>query len=337
MPGYDLRQWYFLNANGQWEGPQAAPAEAQQQGVYYDVEQLNALQRRFLDAMQQADGAKQPPEAEEPDDMPSNLRLLNTFKIGSDPEFVVLAADGSLCTAEDLNIPHAGAVGYDHGGRVLEIRPRPSRHARTHLRSIALLLTQDSRLATARKQARWQAGAMSTALQGHEPLGGHIHLDVPYADEASKQRIAAMGRLTKQLEDCEVFPRKDCDWRRRDWPQYGGYDNVRPAGHNYRLEYRAPASWLFSPRVALYALTAYKLACAAPEATACLSAEGSARELRKFMESFRGKDDDADYILEKFLEHGGLKTIKGDPDADVKAVWSDPHFLEVLNASLSAR
>lgn len=326
MPEGDGRVWYQLNANGNWEGPLNA---AGQQDQWYDAAWLQQMDNWFV---------KPAAAPEEPDEMPANLKLLNEFKIGSDPEFIVLDKDGAQVFAGALGIGHDGAVGFDHGGRVLEVRPRPSRHARTHLRSIARLLTQDPRLELARKQARWQAGAMSTAMRDrHEPLGGHIHLDVPYAGELAQKRIAAMAKLTKQLEDCEVFPKKDCNWRRRDWPDYGGYLNVRPAGANNRLEYRAPASWLFSPRVALYALTAYKLACAAPEATACLSAEGSARELRKFMESFRGKDDDADYMLEKFLEHGGLKTIKGDPDADVKAVWSDPHFLEVLDASLQAR
>jgi hypothetical protein len=309
--------------------PEAAmqPGVAQQPGMYYNVDLIRQMQDQLL---QQAQWNAQPvfqervprevPELpEEEDKMPPKAQLINSYKIGSDPEFICLGAKGELQEVTALLAPY-GRVGYDHNGRIAEIRPSASRCALTHTRNIAELLNGEG--AKPIRNYRWKAGGFFKGDYNRESLGGHIHFDLPFAESA--KYVPALDRLTQQLEDCDVLPRTECAERRKHGQNYGRFGDIRPAGRGkvQRLEYRTPASWLFDPKTALYCLTTYKLAAAEPAvALDMLSKEGSAGELRKFLETFRGKDDDADFVLEKFLEKGGLRTIKGNPDADVRAAW----------------
>ena len=304
---------WIVHRNGTWasmESPSVADAQFQQQVQNWS----NAG-----DLMPQS-----PKEPEEPDEMPAKLRLVNEYKIGSDPEFIPLGPKGGHISLQSI-LPHLGQVGWDHNGRIAELRPPASRHALTHVKAIARLLNSDA--VKPIRDYKWRAGAAYKypGSGTHESLGGHIHFDFPYARRGEK--LPALDRLTLQLEQTDVLPRSECETRREG--HFGHWGDCRPAGraNNPRLEYRTPASWLFSPRTALYCLTTYKLALADPMFTLeTLSDDGSAAELRRFIEAFRNKDDDADFILERFLEHGGLRTIKGNPDADMRTAWSGTLF-----------
>jgi hypothetical protein len=303
-----------------WEPEQAAANVALNAAydnfVMGQYQNVYPAQQRFM----QERAAREVPELpEEEDKMPPKAQLINSYKIGSDPEFICLGAKGELQEVTALLAPY-GRVGYDHNGRIAEIRPSASRCALTHTRNIAELLNGEG--AKPIRNYRWKAGGFFKGDYNRESLGGHIHFDLPFAESA--KYVPALDRLTQQLEDCDVLPRTECAERRKHGQNYGRFGDVRPAGRGkvQRLEYRTPASWLFDPKTALYCLTTYKLAAAEPAvALDMLSKEGSAGELRKFLETFRGKDDDADFVLEKFLEKGGLRTIKGNPDADVRAAW----------------
>jgi hypothetical protein len=262
-------------------------------------------------------------QPEAADNMPENLKLLNSWRVGTDPEFVVF--DGANIKDMKYLIPHDGPVGYDHGGRVAEIRPVASRSCSQVVRNIQKLIKEDP---AALKLAayKWRAGAVVGDATRKECLGGHVHLDMPLKD--ARASLGALDAFTKQIEGVDMLPTKECEERRLLFNgQYGKMDggdgHVRAAGRNQRLEYRAVASWLFSPKTALFCLTGYKLALFAPAISReFLAGPASNRRLRLFFEAFRHKDDDADRILEG-IDSGGIKSWRGLHDGDVKQTWQE--------------
>lgn len=303
--------------------PPAANIFVGQQHAYYNAEVVAGLMQNAVAA---------PEREEEKDDMPANFKTVNNFKVGCDPEFACLDAHGRLQRVDGL-VPHDGPVGYDHGGRIAEFRPRASLSTLQILRNLQKIMNSEG--CAGIRQYKWRGGGCYRyPAEAHrfEPLGGHVHLDVKYLrpgeeTEEYRERLGALDRVTLQLEELDILPKEESRYRRIHGvdfaPKYGQFSDTRPAGRKPRMEYRSPASWIFSPRVALTALTAIKLACAHPRrALEVLGREPSSYQLRHFFELFRGDDDDVRALHDWcFTARKGFKGVRCNPDVDIKEAW----------------
>lgn len=261
----------------------------------------------------------------------AEAKTANQFLVGCDPEFVVLDSDGKLINAADYT-GHAGVVGYDHDGRVWELRPAPSRSIRDIYRRLRGYITGDwSKTKLPSHRYRWRAGALVRHSDGEQPLGGHIHLDVPLYEPVradglvrqysarAREVIGACDEVTRLLESVELLPSTQTQERRRKWPNYGEFSNIReagPRGHE-RIEYRTPPSWLFDPRVALLSLCLYKLAAVDPKSAQAIR-KGSLPAISRFLEHFVDADDDARFIRE---HPKVLPRSAPDPDRNFVRPW----------------
>lgn len=250
----------------------------------------------------------------------SNRPLVNTFLLGTDPEFVLLSADGNLVVPGGL--PHAGTIGSDMGSRVVELRPAAAKSAFTLTRRLQQLLASDARLEPFR-QYRWRAGAYVDVAD--IPLGGHVHLDMPVPPRDSPL-LQALDAATARMEWLDLLPRHESQVRRAEG-RYGQPSDIRSSlGH---LEYRTPPSWLFKPALAFFALTLYKLTAVSPSDALCLFNDNQRAprgRLFRFLELFRGRDVDAERCLDNLVSDGRLRKVRGDPDADFKSLWKELEF-----------
>lgn len=258
--------------------------------------------------------------------------MINDFMVGCDPEFMLL--DGGLTVGAHRYFTHAGEIGYDHGGRVAEFRPSPTRGILPIMKKLQNLVSQAALKAAGR---RFRAGAICN----DDCLGGHIHfgfncfaqkppqgLGVHHGgvlNERGKKVTEALDALTKTLEFLDILPANESAKRRASaqgqGAYYGAYGDVRDChGH---MEYRTMASWLYDPKVAFLCLTAAKLAAADPEG----ALEGLRRcegfpQLRRWLEQYENKDVNAKRLSEKLLA-GGLRPLQVDPGVDFKERWGE--------------
>lgn len=240
-------------------------------------------------------------------------KFLNQFLVGCDPEFILVDATGHVMHVERY-IPHDGPVGWDHEGRVLEVRPAPARGTYTLIKRLRSLLLENAARAGLPEARRWRAGAHFN----RECLGGHIHLDVPFNGPQVKEQIGALDAFTAALEALDVLPARECLARRASG-RYGNYGNVRQADDAPRLEYRTMPSWLFHPVPAFLCLTGAKLATLAPVETCAALAAPTLPKLRAFFELFANRDQNAKRVVEKVF--GPELLLQYDPDADIRETW----------------
>jgi hypothetical protein len=277
---------------------------------YYDAGAIAALQK----AMSPLESKPKP--IEEVEEVPGRkARLVNKFLIGCDPEFVTIH-NGRRCDV-GTHLPREGVVGWDHGGRIAEIRPNPSRGVYRLIKTIQKVLLEEPTLQTL-VHRRWRAGALYADGNTIETLGGHIHIDVPW--DKKTEPVKALDLLTRKLEALDILPKNESA-QRRGRGGYGMYGDARAVAtmDGNRIEYRTMASWLFSPAIAFVCLAGAKLAAHSPDSTlVALKGPASYKQLIKFFELFQGKDDNADRALERVLDKGNLKA---DPDADVRKAW----------------
>ena len=240
-------------------------------------------------------------------------KLANKFRLGCDPEFVALGPKGQIINVHRM-LSHAGPVGWDHNGRVVELRPEPARGAWSLVKRLQALLQEAKPI----QKYRWRAGAYYEDLaDGHAvTLGGHIHFDFP---KGSKDLINALDCITQLLEHLEVLPKAECDNRRHS-SQYGKMSDIRICdGH---IEYRSMASWLYDPYIAFLAITLAKLAAVAPAEALTLSKKTSVAAMVKFLEGFSGKDINADRLLDRFERD--KKWISKSLEDDFRSAWEGP-------------
>lgn len=256
----------------------------------------------------------------------------NSYTIGTDPEFAMLDTHDQVVTFTGPN----GKLGWDHGGRVVEIRTDPSLNVSDLLADIERTLNR--RELVPYRPHKWKAGGIA----GPETLGGHIHFDVPYGANPlqTAAQIQAADLMTRWLEHIEILPKGESEIR-RSAGHYGRFGDVRPAGRRAdgfpRLEYRTPASWLYSPRSAQMVLTALKLALIDPEHTlnALLDMTTTpVTKLRRFIRGFARRDDDAQSLLAAMrTDRNRIAQFRGDPNADIKSTW---HILAPEAATVEA-
>src|SRR5581483_10845768 len=250
-------------------------------------------------------------------------RLINRFKLGADPEFVIAEASRDRrISAEQLKLHVGQAFGADLNGRLVEIRPKAYRNALKVLGSTLQTLrwlalqpyVHDAR-------GRWLAGA----YQFDDGLGGHVHLGRKRElRKVSKflhdknihnavPEIQALDKLALLLTGLGVFPEGEVK-RRRDGDGhgqiYGALGDVRIQAHGY--EYRTFPSWLDSPWLAYFVLVLSKLVILDPDLTKQWRVGKSENCLQNLLAHYKGRDDDAWLALYAWKQHGLPQHIGGD-------------------------
>lgn len=233
--------------------------------------------------------------------------LVNNFLLGADPELVLLDPPTLINGAEHRGTGANFVYGWDHGGYVLEPHPEPALSARQMLHNLKKSL--DVAAADFPKY-RFKAGAYyQNARQRSVTMGGHVHLDIP---TLSNTQITAMDIFGASLEELDILPSKECRDRVASG-LYGRKSDVRTEhGH---VEYRSLCSWLFSRKTSMLCVTGIKLCAVSPESVKTMS---SIKGLKSWLECFKGKDDDVDWILNRGYFD---KSMEAKPDSDVKNVW----------------
>lgn len=260
-----------------------------------------------------------------------NVKVVNEFLIGCDPELIALK-NGQHLNVKDF-FPSKGPIGWDHGGDVIEIRPKPAKTAFTlskHIQDLVKTLKCGDKY---RAGAYFKCDALNVlGSQKEMTLGGHVHIDLTYEliSYEQRQRIAALDEVTHRLEELDVLSKTEMPLRRArgkavfvETPgtPYGSFGDVKVSDTGNRLEYRTMPSWLYSPITTFLALTSAKLAAAHPQETLTHFAfqPATKAKLRGFFELFSHKDVDAKRAVEMIFERN--RNIQRDPDVDVVKTW----------------
>lgn len=174
---------------------------------------------------------------------------LPSLKLGGDPEFGV-----SERFTVDYTINGVGNIGYDHGGDVGELRPRPGKPDRI-IRNLRLMMVKIRELRPA--QNIFGGGGQHLG----KSTGGHIHFgiknncsihDSRYCNNSCAGR-AGFRSLVKALDHYIGRPMRKHKGGRRSYRSYGQLGDIRQKSHGF--EYRTPPSWLTSPELAQSVLT----------------------------------------------------------------------------------
>lgn len=254
-------------------------------------------------------------------------RLLNEFLLGCDPEFVALTRDGNLINAETY-LDSDGEVGTDHGGFVIELRPKPARGTYALIKRLQHYFHEGELpdFVEASGASLLRAGAWVNAKNRHIPLGGHIHIGIGMSyvqSQKQAERVQALDALTNVLERLDILPTRESQTRRQNG-HYGQYGDVRGSGNPPHMEYRSMSSWLHAPAVAMVCLTGAKLAAVDPEGTKTKLQSGTAEfaDLKSWFEQYQTKDTNARRVCEKILAKGHKPLVMA-PDGDVRERWAE--------------
>lgn len=253
-----------------------------------------------------------------------NPRLVNHFKIGCDPEYVMTSRLGIVQRA-DIYMAGGfeGLFGTDGAGTQIELRPRPSKFAVEVVGS----LLQAMRLMSANipeiASYDWMTGGYINGVS----LGGHLHFGRKVKDKYD-QEIDALDTVAGRLEVIGGAPGQR--ERRNNARDYGRWGDVRQQRHGY--EYRSTASFLHSPAWAHLVLTLGKLAVQTPDrfiganCSVPINTNNAApiytNELSKLLDDSVGLDDDAALAKITFEAFKDRKISLMEPDFKLK--WGIP-------------
>jgi hypothetical protein len=252
---------------------------------------------------------------EVPQDFSTQRRYVNHFRLGADPEFLFVAGAVRIDARMVNGMAQGLAYGMDNNGRLVEIRPYPSRSAVGVVASILstlrwLALNQPETLTYS-----WVTGAY---LFG-DGLGGHVHFG--RKRPSRDLEVRALDAIDEELLGAKAYPvpevlrRRQGDERNQ---RYGLPGDIRPQLHGY--EYRTFPSWLDSPELAFLTITLAKLAVHSPQFVigfpAFQDVSRHCQRLRNLLSCYKDIDDDARLALKiiarKFPVHIG---------GDFKARW----------------
>lgn len=251
-------------------------------------------------------------------------KLINTFMLGCDPEFVLVGPGGVANLAHVVE--KKGPIGYDHAGLVGEVHPEPCRGTYSLCKHIQAQIKTYSKPIVARwPNHRWKAGALYESGDGYGrvlTMGGHVHVDYPIQDERYALALKAFELLNERLHALDILPSKENTVRVSHgvYGRKGGPDAVRVKGAGTRWEYRNFSSWLFDPKVAYLTLTLSKLAAADAEGVLATFKDTSYTSLMNCLERYKGKDVNVDRLLDRVM-NGNVKCVQADPDANVVEAW----------------
>lgn len=262
--------------------------------------------------------------------VPKAFRLVNRFKTGADPEFVMCTSTpqrmrdefgtpvsgperDTLVPADGLGLKTGRAFGADMNGRLVEIRPHPSRNQLEVLASTLLTLRWMALTSPKTMSYSWRAGA----FQFRDSLGGHVHFGRKRPTRT--EEVAALDKICTILVQMGVYPKAEVDLRLRGdarGQMYGQFGDFRLQNHGY--EYRTYPSWLDSPLIAYITLVLSKLAVHDPELVASWGTVTGANlntnrnRLLNLLTYYKGRDDDARLLLFALKMRGFPRHVGGD-------------------------
>jgi hypothetical protein len=234
-----------------------------------------------------------------PKDFSGQRRYINRFKIGADPEFIFteLGRPQVRFDARSFGDMHQGlAYGMDNNGRLVEIRPYPSRSA---LNVVASILSTLRWIAVRHPQAvsyDWQSGIFLC----NDGLGGHVHFGRKRPNRT--REIKALDAVSDELINVRIYNGADIQRRRQGdahMQRYGMPGDFRLQQHGY--EYRTFPSWMDSPELAFLVLTLSKLTVHNPTLLSTAPLESWTRHhqrLYNFLSYYKDIDDDARLALQ---------------------------------------
>lgn len=245
-------------------------------------------------------------------------RFLNHFSIGADPEFIFMTG-GVREDARHLGLKAGLAFGADNNGRLVELRPEPSRSVLSVLTSIWLTMHWLAIYVQNTPNYIWRAGAYAEA----DGLGGHVHFGRKQ-DRLRDREVRALDRITHLLYTAGCYDRDEGRLRVRQAQggHYGMQGDIRPQPHGY--EYRTFPSWLDTPWLAYLSMTLGKLAVVSElvpvltQEDGTLTQEQARSQIRLLLAYFKGVDDDARLAYAILSQRGFPRHING---GDLKVNW----------------
>jgi hypothetical protein len=257
--------------------------------------------------------------------MDRQRRLVNHFSIGADPEFVFESRDAlgqiGRVAANDLGLKAGLAWGADNNGRLVELRPQPSRFALSTLTSMWSTLKWLSLLNPTTLQYRWRAGAYFM----QDGLGGHIHFG--RKRPTRPRESAALDTLAFYMFHANIWDQAEGKQRIRNAQGggnhgYGRLGDLREQPYGY--EYRTMPSWLCSPWMAYLSLVLAKLAVHDPTLLPPLhpdlerlTPQQVRGRLLAILAYYKGLDDDAALAFAIYRQQGWPEWSIN----DFKAAW----------------
>jgi hypothetical protein len=240
---------------------------------------------------------------------PKTARLVNRFKLGTDPEFVFFDAQGAYAWAEHLELTTREAFGCDMAGRQAEIRAMPSRFALEVVASIQDSLRWMVEAVPNTQKVIWSA----TAFNGKDGCGGHVHFGrrLPQRD----QDVAIMDTLCKALLDQNILNRANFQVRNLK-THYGHYGDIRLQPHGF--EYRTLPTNLANPWLCYLVLVLSKLAVYEGKLWPHkMDYVAFGEYTLNLLEQYQDIDDDAAIALQAIRQHGFPK----DSQLDFRMPW----------------
>lgn len=255
---------------------------------------------------------------EPPTEVLPRARFLNHFSIGADPEFVLLH-NGVREDARRMGLKAGLAFGADNNGRLVELRPAPSRSGLSVLASIWLTMHWLAAYFPTTLDYTWRSGAYVEA----DGLGGHLHFGRKQ-ERLRERESRALDRITHLLYTAGCYSRDEgrLRYRQAQGGHYGHQGDIRPQPHGW--EYRTLPSWLDTPWLAYLSIVLGKLAVVSElvpqlvQEDGALSAEQARAQIKLLLAFFKGVDDDARLAF-AILTHRSLpQHVAG---ADMKTNW----------------
>jgi len=267
-------------------------------------------------------------------DLTRQRRLINHFSVGADPEFVFEQVDAlggrARVDANTQGMKAGLAFGADNNGRLVEIRPRPSRFVLETLASTWSTLKWMALLCPATVKYHWRAGA----FYANDGLGGHIHFGRRRPQKS--REVAALDTLAFWLYHSNVWDQAEGRRRIRE-AQGGGNHGYGRLGDKrdqpYGYEYRTFPSWLCSPWMSYLPMVLAKLAVFDPMLFPLLE-ESMEKEtpvlirarLGAILAYYKGRDDDA-ALAHAVLSRQGFPRWEV---CDLKEAWGIPKTADLL-------
>lgn len=252
--------------------------------------------------------------------------FLNSYKVGADPEFVMLDSGNRVIRGGDFwrdalyGSSTSAEVGLDHSGRVAELRPPAAKGTYTLIRNMRRQLLENPFLKSVPGVSKILAGAMAP---NGDSMGGHVHFDYEtFGARLENPVLGALNVLTEHFVEAGFFPEEDC--QRRIAHGYGDQRDAVRFQEGRSVEYRCAPSWLYSPQLAMLYLTAAKLIPLNPAESEKILSRKAFRKLREFFEQF-GRDANARRVIEKILDPiSSPEEIPQDPTVDIRMLWERP-------------
>jgi hypothetical protein len=253
-----------------------------------------------------------------------NPRLVNSFKIGADPEFVFESESETHAALEpgkirkkrvdatSIGLRTGLFAGADQNGRLVEVRPAAHRSALHVMASLVDSLRWLGMVYPDTLGLNWLAGA----YQYDDGIGGHVHFGRKRPSRVME--VTALDAVTSALYKLKMFPDRQVQARRTGGVDgrgaYGNFSDYRLQMHGY--EYRTLPSWLDNPWLAYFVLTVTKLAVINPKLVrpwqGIPPTQFPAQSLRNLLAFYKGVDDDAALCYFVMSERGLPKHVGGD-------------------------